>query len=97
VVLGEHSLGDDDTDWGYRPARYLTAHEVAQAAAALAEFPFAVLVDGVALADPTRANVYPMIWDEPEALQWVQYWYEPLPGFLSAAAHAGDSVLVWLD
>ena len=97
VVLGEHTLGDDDTDWGYGPPRYLTAHEVAQAAIALAALPFAVLADGVTLTDLARADVYPMIWDEPDALQWVQHWYEPLPAFLSAAAQAGDSVLVWLD
>ncbi|WP_239123223.1 YfbM family protein [Rhizocola hellebori] len=96
VVMGEHTLGDD-SDWGYGPARYLTAQEVAQAAAGLAALPFSALADGVALADLAAASVYPMIWDEPEALQWVQHWYEPLPTFLAAAAHAGDSVLVWLD
>ena len=95
VVTGAHAFTDDD--WGYGPAHYLTAQEVADAAAALAATSFDALTAEITLADLTEAKVYPMTWDEPDALDWVRHWYEPLPGFFAAAAGAGDSILIWLS
>jgi hypothetical protein len=97
IVLGVHAFTGDDTDWGYGPPRYLTAQEVADATNALAARPFDTLAAGVAPADLAAAKVYPLIWDEPHALDWVRHWYEPLPAFFAAAADAGDSMLIWLS
>jgi hypothetical protein len=97
VVFGEHAFTSEDTDWGYGPPRYLTAQEVVQAAAALATVSFDQLIDGLAPADLTAANVYPQMWDEPDALQWVRHWYQPLPQFFAAAAEGGDSMIIWLS
>lgn len=95
ISSGVHAFTDDD--WGYGPAHYLTAQEVADAATALAATPFDALVAGVTAAGLAEAEVYPMMWDEPDALDWIRHWYEPLAGFFAAAADAGDSILVWLS
>jgi hypothetical protein len=44
-----------------------------------------------------NGEVYPLMWDEPDALQWIRHWYQPLPHFFAAAAEAGDSMIIWLS
>ncbi|MER6533363.1 DUF1877 family protein [Streptomyces sp900105755] len=50
--------------------------------------------------DPTEltsAEVYPLGWSEPGALEWGRHWYDGLTQFFEVAAEADDAVLVWLD
>jgi hypothetical protein len=96
VVFGEESFAEDE-DWGYGPPRYLTVEQVEEAAHAVRTTTFDDLIAGVTLADLDRAHVYPDIWDEPDSLEWVRGWYEPLAPFFAAAAADGHAMLLWLD
>ncbi|MFK0024965.1 DUF1877 family protein [Streptomyces sp. NPDC090798] len=58
---------------------------------------YAQLISGVNPAELTSAEVYPLGWSEPGALEWGRPWYDDLTQFFEAAARAGDAMLVWLD
>jgi hypothetical protein len=96
VVYGEEQF-DDDEDWGYGPPRYLTAERVHTAAQALATTSFDALTVGVTPATLMQADIYPQIWDEPDSLDWVRSWYEPLVPYFTDAASQGQTVFIWLD
>ena len=96
VVHGERSFADD-ADWGYGPPHYLPAIRVQLAAEALAATDFARLTAGVTAADLAAADIYPSVWGEPDALDWVQHQFELLMPFFAKAAAEGDAMLLWLD
>ncbi|MEW1862018.1 YfbM family protein [Streptomyces sp. NPDC088194] len=95
IVHGEQALTSED--WGYGPARYLDADRVKLAAGALADLSFEDLSRDVDPEQMTAAQIYPLLWDEPGALEWVRGWFDPLAPFFGAAAQAGEAMLVWLD
>lgn len=96
VVHGEEPFAEDE-DWGYGPPRYLRPERVRLAAEALRTIPYDRLISGLDPADLTTAEVYPLGWDEPGALEWGRRWYDGLTQFFEVAAAADDAMLVWLD
>ena len=96
VVHGEQQFADEE-DWGNGPPRYLTAEQVRTGAQALTATNFDRLTAGVTVGELTQARVYPEVWDEPDSLQWVRRWYEPLVVYFVAASDHGHGMLVWLD
>jgi len=96
VVYGERVL-DDDQDWGYGPASYLTPDRVRYAANALDAMPYSELAQGVTAADLNAADVYPSPWDDENGAEWGRDYYERLTAFFGAAADAGDAILCWID
>lgn len=96
VIYGEEPFAEDE-DWGYGPPRYLRPERVRLTAEALRATSYDQLVSGVDPAELTSADVYPLGWSEPGALEWGRHWYDGLAEFLKAAAGADDAVLVWLD
>ncbi|SDT68398.1 MULTISPECIES: YfbM family protein [unclassified Streptomyces] len=96
VIHGEESFAEND-DWGYGPPRYLRPERVRLAAEALQAINYDQLVSGVDPVELTSAEVYPLGWSEPGALEWGRHWYDGLTQFLEAAAGMDDAVLVWLD
>ncbi|WP_344875756.1 YfbM family protein [Allokutzneria multivorans] len=96
VVHGEGEIAEEE-DWGYGPPRYLSADQVESAAEALAVLDFDELLDSTDPNDLTEADVYPLTWDEEDALEWVGHWFKPIPAFFSAAAEKGDSMILWID
>ena len=96
VVLGGELL-EDAGDWGFGPPRHLTAEQVADAAAQLGALGWERLIEGVTLAELDRAEIYPHIWDESDALDYVRPYYEMLAAFFTTAAGAGDTVLLWIS
>ncbi|MGW2490472.1 YfbM family protein [Streptomyces sp. NPDC001606] len=96
VIHGEEPFAEDE-DWGYGPPRYLRPERVALAVEALRAISYDQLVSGVDPAELTSAEVYPLGWSEPGALEWGRHWYHGLTQFLEVAAGADDAVLVWLD
>ncbi|MFD8540568.1 YfbM family protein [Streptomyces rubrogriseus] len=96
VIDGEESFAEND-DWGYGPLRYLRPERVRLAAEALQAINYDQLVSGVDPVEFTSAEVYPLGWSEPGALEWGRHWYDGLTQFLEAAAGMDDAVLVWLD
>ncbi|MFD6549581.1 YfbM family protein [Streptomyces sp. NPDC058398] len=96
VIHGEEPFAED-ADWGYGPPRYLRPERVRLAAESLRATSYDQLVSGVDPAELTSAEVYPLGWSEPGALEWGRHWYDGLTQFLEAAAGADDAVLVWLD
>ena len=95
VVHGEHTFTSED--WGYGPAKYLDADQVKLAAESLARFSFDDLIREVDPGQLTAGQIYPLHWDETDALEWVRGWFDPLSPFFGAAALAGEAMLVWLD
>ncbi|MFB7336919.1 DUF1877 family protein [Streptomyces adustus] len=87
----------EDEDWGYGPPRYLRPERVRLAGKALRSTSYTRLVTGVDPAELTSAEVYPLGWGEPGALEWGRHWYDGLTQFFEAAAEAHDAVIVWLD
>ncbi|MFF3890150.1 YfbM family protein [Streptomyces sp. NPDC001914] len=96
VIHGEEPFAEGE-DWGYGPPRYLRPERVRLAAESLRATSYDQLVSGVDPAELTSADVYPLGWSEPGALEWGRHWYDGLTQFLEAAAGADDAVLVWLD
>lgn len=96
VVHGEEPFAEDE-DWGYGPPRYLRPERVRLAAQTLRITPYDQIISGVDPADLTKAEVYPLGWEEPGALEWGRHWYDGLTQYFEAAAAADDAMLVWLD
>ncbi len=96
VVLGG-ALLEEAGDWGYGPPRHLTAEQVAAAGAQLRELSWEQLTESVTLTELDRAEIYPHIWDESDALDYVRPYYEALVAFFTAAARDGDTVLLWIS
>ncbi|MEU5250865.1 YfbM family protein [Streptomyces longwoodensis] len=94
VIHGEEPFAED---WGYGPPRYLRPERVRLAAKALRATAYTQLINGVDPAELTSAEVYPLGWTEPGALEWGRQWYDGLTQFFEAAAGMDDAVLVWLD
>ncbi|WP_278045223.1 DUF1877 family protein [Actinomadura roseirufa] len=82
---------------GREPLGYLDPEQVAAAARTLNGTSFAALTDGLDAADLTAADIYPLIWDEPDSLVWVQASYEPLRRFFRAAAREREGMLTWVN
>ncbi|MFI6262687.1 DUF1877 family protein [Micromonospora sp. NPDC051006] len=83
-------------DWGYGPPGYLTAEQVAEAAAALADLTEEDLIGGVDQAELQRAEVYPAVWDRPGELAWVAHFLPGVRDYFTAAAKNGDAVICWI-
>jgi uncharacterized protein DUF1877 len=96
IVYGEEEFAEGE-DWGYGPPRYLAAGRVRIAAEALAAVSYDSLTSDVDRTAFAQADIYPQIWDEPDSIEWVRGWYEPLVPFFADAARQGQAMLVWLD
>lgn len=96
VIHGEQPFAEDD-DWGYGPPSYLRPERVRLAAQALRTTTYDQLISDVDPSELTRAEVYPLGWDEPRSLDWGRDRYEGLAHYFQAAAAADDAILVWLD
>ncbi|MBV7700348.1 YfbM family protein [Streptomyces sp. TRM70350] len=96
VIHGEERFAEDE-DWGYGPPRYVRPERVQLAAEALRATSYGQLISGVDPAELTSAEVYPLGWSEPGALEGGRPWYDGLTQFFEAAARADDGILVWLD
>ncbi|MGW0190114.1 YfbM family protein [Streptomyces sp. NPDC003362] len=96
VIHGEEPFAEDE-DWGYGPPRYLRPERVQCAAEALRATSYDALIRGVDPAELDGAEVYPLGWGEPGALEWGRPWYDGLTQFFQAAASADNAMLVWLD
>lgn len=96
VVHGEEPFAENE-DWGYGPPRYLPADRVGLAARELRRLSYDRLIAGVDPAELTRAEVYPLLWHEPDALSWGRRPFTALQDYFDTAAVHGDAVIVWLD
>jgi hypothetical protein len=90
------SRGRPDEPWCYDPPRLLSPEDVASAARFLQTVPFQRLAEHFDPAALTAAEVYPHMWDDDGALEYLAGWYAPLVEFFAGAADQGDSVLIWL-
>lgn len=95
IVFGEVTLADEE--WGYEKPRYLSPDRVRLAADALGRTTYDRLVHGVDPAELTEAEIYPLIWDSSDALDWARDVFGGLVRFFGAAAAAGHAVVLWID
>ncbi|WP_236725166.1 YfbM family protein [Amycolatopsis orientalis] len=89
-VLGGTLLGEADSDG---PPRHFTADEVRTISAELSRTGFDRLSQGVELSDFEAEGIYPSIWDNPDALDYVRGNYNSLVTFFAGAAKAGEPVV----
>ncbi|WET83120.1 YfbM family protein [Amycolatopsis sp. QT-25] len=89
-VLGGALLGEADSDG---PPRWFTADEVRTISAELTRTAFDQLSQGVELSELDAERIYPSIWDEPDALDYVRAHYDELVTFFAGAAKAGEPVV----
>ncbi|HET6290732.1 MAG TPA: YfbM family protein [Amycolatopsis sp.] len=90
LVLGGALLGEADSDG---PPRWFTADEVRTISAELTRTAFDQLSQGVELSELDAERIYPSIWDEPDALDYVRAHYDELVTFFAGAAKAGEPVV----
>jgi hypothetical protein len=95
AVLGGQTLGDPST---YEPVRALVPEVVADIATLLTETPAETLRSAFTHARFKQWEIYPDgAWDAPDVLTaFLEPAYEALRGFFTAAAAAGDGVLIRL-
>jgi hypothetical protein len=86
-----------DEEWGYGSPRLLTPDEVRAASRFLDTTPFASLAAHYDAAEFSAAGVYPNIWDEDDALDYLANTYDRLVSFFRAAADEADHVLIWMS
>ena len=94
VMLGGTEVGEDG---GYGPARYFTSTEVAELAAALDAPGLDAEVAG--RYDPGRMtdlSIYPGVWDEEDARDWLVGSIGDLRAFFHNAAANGDVIVTCL-
>jgi hypothetical protein len=99
LVRGGAEVGDEDV--GYGPARGFDSAQVRAIAKALAPIDGEALGDRFDPAAMTRAEIYPEIWDrdseEDDIVEYLVDSYETLRDFVTAAAEAGEALLVWVS
>jgi Domain of unknown function (DUF1877) len=94
VVTGGAPLSADDL--GYGPARFLTPAQVGEGARHLGAMRWEQLAGHFDPARMSAEDIYPEIWGDGHALDYLRSNYEGLVRFFSAAAAAGDAVILWL-
>ena len=93
VIHGGERLTEDE--WGYAPPRLLPTGDVTAAAAFLAQTPFATLRRHF---DPAAmTGIYPQIWRDDHALDYLAILYEEQRRFFARAAAMGDALIVYLS
>jgi hypothetical protein len=95
ILSGGSAIGDIDV--GYGPARAFSSAEVSEIAAALAAVSAEDLrsrYDARALGDN---DVYPVIWDEPDACDYLLEYFDDLKDFIAKSNAAGMGLVVWLS
>ena len=97
TVIGGEEFGPDV---GYGPARFLSAHQVAQVAKALESITVESLSAKFDPQDMEEKQIYPdVIWvrDGSDALDYLLENYQQLEVFYRDAAARGDAVIQWLS
>ena len=94
VVLGGTQISEEDV--GYGPARYLTAKEVQDIAAALNTIPPDELWSRFRIDAVREARIYPEGWNS-EDRDYVVGYYSQLRDFFAKAARSGECMVVYLN
>jgi hypothetical protein len=97
LVSGGSEIGDVDV--GYGPARLFKSDEVATLASALSPLGRADLSQRYVVADLVAAEIYPMIWDDPEddALEYLLTYFELLRSFVLKAQEDRKALLFYIN
>ena len=96
VIFGGTEIGDD---FGYGPARYLTADEVKAAATALKDITPEVLRSKYVASELSENEIYPETWNDPDgdAVEYLATWYQTLRDYYIDAAAKNNAMLIYLD
>ena len=93
AIFGGEPIGEDIH---YGPARLLRPHEVKAISTALNAIGDDDMRARYAPEQMTDAQVYPEIWDDDDALDYVMLHYRSLVEFYGAAAARGDGLIVYI-
>jgi hypothetical protein len=96
VVLGGTEIGED---FGYGPARYLTADEVRAVANALKDITAELLRSRYVASELSKNEIYPEIWDDPDddAVGYLASYYQTLRDYYIDAAAKKSAMLKYLN
>lgn len=82
---------------GIRLTRLLIPDDVTTAARFLDETPFTRLAAHYDPAELAAADIYPNMWDQQWALEYLADHYASPVAFFHAAAAGADSILIWMS
>ena len=96
-VLFSGQLIDEEQDLGYGPAHYLTPEQVVQLNNEISK----ITTDELRMRfDPDKMSVleiYPMIWEEDEAFEYISDGFLTLQQVFSNAAKRGEAIVTFLN
>jgi hypothetical protein len=93
VIMGRHEIGEDI---GYGPAHYLTSEDVKAISQALSNISTEELKGKFDGNKMIKADIYPSIWEDEDALEYLMGYYEALVEYYKDAAIKGNAMLVYL-
>jgi len=96
IVFGDQPL-DENQDMGYGPARYNTKEQVRQITKVFEELPITKLKEQYDAKKMSELEIYPTIWDEPEAFDYIVEYYEKLKQFYQTAAASNQEVVAYIN
>lgn len=96
-VLVSGQLVDEDQDLGYGPAHYLTPDQVKELNQALEPITMEELKKKYDGKKMNAAGVYPEIWNESDALDYIQEYFDQMKQFYHIAAREDKAVITFIS
>lgn len=93
VVMGREEIGEDI---GYGPTRYLTSSEVKDISRTLSKISIESLIKKFDAERFKKADIYPSIWEEEDAIDYLMEYYKELVDYYNDAAKNNNVMLVYL-
>lgn len=93
VIMGREEIGEDI---GYGPARYLTSEDVKTISGALSHLSIEEMKSRFDADKMIKEDIYPFIWEEEYALEYLMEYYQALLSYYNDAANKGNAMLVYL-
>lgn len=88
---------DEDQDLGYGPGHYITAEQVKVVDAALQKITDDDMKDRFDGKKMMQENIYPLIWNEPETIEYILENFQTLKEFYAEAAKRSQAVITFLN
>ena len=94
AVLGGKEFGSEDL--GYGPPRYLTKEEVQELNEALEKISWNELEKRYDPLTMSKLEIYPDIWDDEDALEYLEHHFNALKNFLADTARQEKALVLYL-
>ena len=96
-ILNAPQVIDEEQDMGYGPANYITAEQTKELSTAMNKMSIEQLKDRFDGDLMNEEGVYPVIWDEEDALEYLLEYFKLLKDFFKKAAAENQAVIQFID